>query len=135
VCPSPEVLRLCLTARFPIASGSSSLTLDGLPLNGTLPQPRESCCGHNGDAVDPQRYVSWRALLKLHLGHSWVREPLAAALALAHLAPHADTLRWFHEKNRLGFVETHDVFFFLRAAETDLTIVCSSAIRYTASGR
>jgi hypothetical protein len=53
------------------------------------------------------RTVSSRTLLKLHFGHSWVREPLTAALALSHLAPHADTLRWFHEKNRPGFIETH----------------------------
>jgi hypothetical protein len=53
------------------------------------------------------RIVSSRTLLKLHLGHSWIREPLTAALALSHLAPHADTLRWFHEKNRPGFIETH----------------------------
>jgi len=51
--------------------------------------------------------VSSRTLLKLHLGHSWVRNSLTAALALSHLAPHADTLRWFHEKNRPGFIETH----------------------------
>ncbi|KAI0308288.1 hypothetical protein B0F90DRAFT_1681661 [Multifurca ochricompacta] len=65
----------------------------------------------DGDATNPQmflhRAVSSRTLLKLHLGHSWVREPLTAVLALSHLAPHADTLRWFHEKNRPGFIETH----------------------------
>jgi hypothetical protein len=111
-CPSLEILRLCPTARFPIAGGPPSLTLDGLaPLTARCRSLESIAVVVNGDAVDPQMYlyrtVSSRALLKLHLGHSWVREPLAAALALSHLAPHADTLRWFHEKNRPGFIETH----------------------------
>jgi hypothetical protein len=111
-CPSLEILRLCPTARFPIASGPPSLTLDGLaPLTARCRSLESLAVVINGDAVDPQMYlyrtVSSRTLLKLHLGHSWVRESLTAALALSHLAPHADTLRWFHEKNRPGFVETH----------------------------
>ena len=111
-CPSLEVLRLCPTARFPIASGPPSVTLDGLAVLTARCRNLETLAVVvNGDAVDPQMYlsriVSSRTLLKLHLGHSWVREPLTAALALSHLAPHADTLRWFHEKNRPGFIETH----------------------------
>jgi hypothetical protein len=111
-CPSLEILRLCPTARFPIAGGPPSLTLDGLaPLTARCRNLETLAVVIDGDAVDPQMYlyrtVSSRTLLKLHLGHSWVREPLTAALALSHLAPHADTLRWFHEKNRPGFIETH----------------------------
>lgn len=111
-CPSLELLRLCPTARFPIASGPPSVTLDGLAVLTARCRNLETLAVVvDGDAVDPQMYlsriVSSRTLLKLHLGHSWVREPLTAALALSHLAPHADTLRWFHEKNRPGFIETH----------------------------
>jgi hypothetical protein len=111
-CPRLETLRLCPTARFPIASGPPSLTLDGLAVLTARCRNLETLAVVvNGDAVDPQMYlsriVSSRTLLKLHLGHSWVREPLTASLALSHLAPHADTLRWFHEKNRPGFIETH----------------------------
>jgi hypothetical protein len=111
-CPRLEILRLCPTARFPIASGPPSITLDGLAILTARCRNLETLAVVvNGDAVDPQMYlsriVSSRTLLKLHLGHSWVREPLTAALALSHLAPHADTLRWFHEKNRPGFIETH----------------------------
>ena len=111
-CPRLEVLRLCPTARFPIATGPPSLTLDGLAMLTARCRNLETLAVVvNGDAIDPQMYltriVSSRTLLKLHLGHSWVREPLTAALALSHLAPHADTLRWFHEKNRPGFIETH----------------------------
>ena len=111
-CPGLEILRLCPTARFPIASGPPSITLDGLAVLTARCRNLETLAVVvNGDAVDPQMYlsriVSSRTLLKLHLGHSWVREPLTAALALSHLAPHADTLRWFHEKNRPGFIETH----------------------------
>ena len=111
-CPRLEILRLCPTARFLIAGGPPSLTLDGLAMLTARCRNLETLAVVvNGDAVDPQMYlsriVSSRTLLKLHLGHSWVREPLSAALALSHLAPHADTLRWFHEKNRPGFIETH----------------------------
>jgi hypothetical protein len=111
-CPRLEILRLCPTARFPIASGPPSLTIDGLAMLTARCRNLETLAVVvNGDAVDPQMYlsriVSSRSLLKLHLGHSWVREPLTASLALSHLAPHADTLRWFHEKNRPGFIETH----------------------------
>ena len=111
-CPSLEILRLCPTARFPIASGPPSITLDGLAMLTARCRNLETLAVVvDGDAVDPQMYlsriVSSRTLLKLHLGHSWVRDPLTAALALSHLAPHADTLRWFHEKNRPGFIETH----------------------------
>ena len=111
-CPSLEILRLCPTARFPVSTGPPSLTLDGLAqLTARCRNLETLAVVVNGDAVEPQMYmhriVSSRTLLKLHLGHSWVREPLTAALALSHLAPHADTLRWFHEKNRPGFIETH----------------------------
>lgn len=111
-CPNLEILRLCPTARFPVSTGPPSLTLDGLAqLTARCRNLETLAVVVNGDAVDPQMYmhriVSSRTLLKLHLGHSWVREPLTAALALSHLAPHADTLRWFHEKNRPGFIETH----------------------------
>jgi hypothetical protein len=111
-CPNLEILRLCPTARFPISTGPPSLSLDGLAqLTARCRSLETLAVVVNGDAVDPQMYmhrvVSSRTLLKLHLGHSWVREPLTAALALSHLAPHADTLRWFHEKNRPGFIETH----------------------------
>ena len=111
-CPSLEILRLCPTARFPVAGGPPSITLDGLAVLTARCRNLETLAVVvNGDAIDPQMYlsriVSSRTLLKLHLGHSWVREPLTAALALSHLAPHADTLRWFHEKNRPGFIETH----------------------------
>ncbi|KAI9461174.1 hypothetical protein F5148DRAFT_983091 [Russula earlei] len=113
-CPSLEILRLCPTARFPIAGGPPSLTLDGLaPLTARCRNLETLAVVIDGDAVDPQMYlyrtVSSRTLLKLHLGHSWVREPLTAALALSHIAPHADTLRWFHEKNRPGYIETHSL--------------------------
>ncbi|KAF8501000.1 hypothetical protein F5888DRAFT_1801529 [Russula emetica] len=63
----------------------------------------------NGDAlVDPRMYLSCCVLAHATqvTPHSWVHEPLTAALALSHGALHADTLWWFHETNRPGFVET-----------------------------
>ncbi|KAH9960790.1 hypothetical protein BGW80DRAFT_1182075 [Lactifluus volemus] len=111
-CPNLEIVRLCPTARFPINNGPPNLTLDGLAsLTARCRNLETLAVVVDGDAADPQMYlhraVSSRTLLKVHLGHSWVREPLTAALALSHLAPHADTLRWFHEKNRPGYIETH----------------------------
>ncbi|KAI0066481.1 hypothetical protein BV25DRAFT_1796922 [Artomyces pyxidatus] len=111
-CPHLEVLRLCPTARFPIAGGPPSLTLDGLaPLLVRCRNLHTVALVVNGDATSDDIFldhaVSSRSLLRLHLGHSWVRDPLQAAILLSHLIPYADTLKWFHERNRPGFIETH----------------------------
>ncbi|KAI6007163.1 hypothetical protein EDD15DRAFT_2383995 [Pisolithus albus] len=51
--------------------------------------------------------VTSRSLLRLHVGHSAINDPLHTAIFLSHLAPHLEILKWFHEKNRPGFVEAH----------------------------
>ncbi|KAF8492643.1 hypothetical protein F5888DRAFT_1858189, partial [Russula emetica] len=112
-CPKLEIPRLCHTARFPIASGppSTGITLDGLAvLTARYHNLKTLAVVMNGDAlVDPQMYLS-RIVSSVHATqatpHSWVHEPLTAMLPLSHGAPRADTLWWFHEKNRPGFIET-----------------------------
>ncbi|KAI0041895.1 hypothetical protein FA95DRAFT_1500830 [Auriscalpium vulgare] len=112
-CPNLEVVRLAPTARFPISNGAPSLTLEGLvPLTARCRNLHTIALVLNGDGptsdeIYMHHAVSSRSLLRLHLGHSWIRDPLQAAILLSHLVPHADTLKWFHEKNRPGFIETH----------------------------
>jgi len=50
---------------------------------------------------------SSHSLRRLHVGHSWVHDPLQVTILLSHLAPRLETLKWFHEKNRPGFVEAN----------------------------
>ncbi|KAI0034007.1 hypothetical protein K488DRAFT_46477 [Vararia minispora EC-137] len=112
-CPSLEVARLCATARFPITGGAPGVGWDGLaaltarcvhlhtvamPLDSTRPPD---------DAIFFNLAASSRAMRRLHVGHGWARDPLQAAIALSHLAPHLDSLRWFHEKNRPGYIDAH----------------------------
>ncbi|KAI0314772.1 hypothetical protein OF83DRAFT_413019 [Amylostereum chailletii] len=112
-CPNIEVLRLCPAARFSIPSGGPTLSLEGLAaltmgcrnlhtlavvVNGSAPRT---------DDVYFDLCVSSRSLMRLQLGHSWVRDPLQIAILLSHLAPRLDMLKWFHDKNRPGYIETH----------------------------
>jgi hypothetical protein len=59
------------------------------------------------DAVLASRFVSSKALLRLHFGHSWIKDPLQTTICLSHIAPYLESLKWFHEKNRPGFIEAH----------------------------
>ncbi|KAI9461743.1 hypothetical protein HD554DRAFT_2290368 [Boletus coccyginus] len=110
-CPNIETLRLCPMARFSGSSGPN-LTLEGVA---TLTQnckrlqnlalvldarqgSAETLC-----AIE----TSSRSLLRLHVGHSSVNDPLHITILLSHLAPHLESLKWFHEKNRPGYVEAN----------------------------
>ncbi|TFK77287.1 hypothetical protein BDN72DRAFT_37304 [Pluteus cervinus] len=110
-CPNLESLRLCPLARFS-QNNQPKLSLDSLAhlvVN----------CGHlhtiaivlsakQGNAeVLASRAHSSRSLLRLSLGHSWISDPLQASIFLSHIAPYLETLKWFQEKNRPGFVETN----------------------------
>lgn len=41
------------------------------------------------------------------MGHSVVNDPLQTTILLSHLAPYLETIKWFHEKNRPGYVEAN----------------------------
>jgi len=111
MCPNLEEVKLCPLARFSALSGAPKLTLDDLsPL---------MTCAHlhtvyavvnatgRSKTVAPSRQTSSDSLRRLHLGHSWISDPLQVAILLSHFAPRLETLRWFHEKTRPGFVEAN----------------------------
>ncbi|KAA1468068.1 hypothetical protein DENSPDRAFT_814085 [Dentipellis sp. KUC8613] len=111
-CPNLEVLRLCPVARFPISMGPPSLTLEGIAYLTsrcrrlhTLAVVVDGKGGSHEVFTDPT--LSSRSLFRLHVGHSWIRDPLAAAILLSHLVPYVESFKWFHEKNRPGYIETH----------------------------
>ncbi|TFK56584.1 hypothetical protein OE88DRAFT_1715576 [Heliocybe sulcata] len=110
-CPNIEVLRLCPLAKF--TTTPPSLTLEGLvPLITecsrlhTLAVVVDGRTGPRKDEDVFEQASSSRSLMRLHVGHSWIKDPFQVAIALSHLAPHLDILKWFQEKNR-AVVEEH----------------------------
>ncbi|KAF5384842.1 hypothetical protein D9615_001357 [Tricholomella constricta] len=111
-CTNLEVLKLCPLARFPSATGAPKITLV------TVAYLISSCRnlhtlatvvdakGGSADILNSRR-ASSKSLLRLHVGHSWIDDPLHVAILLSHLAPHLETLKWFQEKNRPGFIEAN----------------------------
>lgn len=110
-CPNIEILRLCPVARFPISAGPPKVTLEGLAhLTANCRRLHTIAIAVNGQPGSNEIFeipASSRSLLRLHVGHSWVRDPLQVTILLSHLAPYLDSFKWFHEKNRPGFIETH----------------------------
>lgn len=109
-CPNLEVLKLCPVARFP--SSPPHVTLQGIhPLTVRCKRLHTLALVLNARAgtetILTSRQVSSRSLLRLYLGHSWISDPLHVTILLSHLAPYLDNLKWFHEKNRPGFVEAN----------------------------
>ncbi|KAI0361366.1 hypothetical protein OH77DRAFT_1417609 [Trametes cingulata] len=113
ICPNIEILRLCPFARFPISGPPPSITLESI-----VPLTRDCRRLHTlgvvvnaaeleSDEVYSTRVVCSRSLLRLHVGHSWVKNPLQTAVLLSHLTPYLETLKWFNEKNRAGIVEAN----------------------------
>ncbi|EIW86895.1 hypothetical protein CONPUDRAFT_134237 [Coniophora puteana RWD-64-598 SS2] len=111
--PQIEILRLCSTARFP-ASMIPPLTLEGvgaltkhcrkLHTLGVVVDARVG-----SDKVFHDLEVSSRSLYRLHVGHSMITDPFPAAVLLSHIAPHLEILKFFHDKNRPGYVEANAV--------------------------
>ena len=111
-CPNIEVLRLCPVARFPTSTGPPKLTLDALaPLMSGCRRLHTLAVVVNAKRGSTEvltaRLTSSRSLLRLHVGHSWVNDPLQVTILLSHFAPYLENLKWFHEKNRPGFVEAN----------------------------
>lgn len=111
-CPNLEVLKLCPLSRWPISFGPPKVTLSGLalltagcPRLHTLHLPIHAFRTDNPTLFEIE--TSSRSLSTLHLGHSWVDDPLNVAIHISHFAPYLDTLRFFREKNRPGYVEAH----------------------------
>ena len=113
-CPNIEILRLCHLSRWPTAAGPPKLPLGGLrALTAECKRLHTlSISVHATAATDDAVFdlkTSSRSLLRLHVGHSWVGDTLEASILLSHLAPHLESLKWFHEKNRPGYIEANDI--------------------------
>lgn len=110
-CPNVEEVKLCPLARFPVSSGPPKLSLEALaPLMGcdrlhTLWAVVHAKGGNS--QVLASKAASSETLLRLHVGHSWVDDPLHVTILLSHFAPNLETLKWFRERNRPGFVEAN----------------------------
>jgi hypothetical protein len=111
-CPDLEVLKLCPSARFPSTNGPPQLTLESLAhlTSGcrrlhTLAVVVNALPG--SDAVLGLRDFSSQSLVRLNVGHSWIKDPLHAAILLSHLAPRLSQLKFFHEATRPGYIPAH----------------------------
>lgn len=111
ICPMVEELKLCPLARFPIATPPNIMLGDLAPLMANCSRLHTLSAVVNAkkgtDEVLSSRETSSASLLRLHVGHSWVGDTLHVTILLSHLAPHLETLKWFHEKNRPGYVEAN----------------------------
>ncbi|ESK98113.1 26s proteasome non-atpase regulatory subunit 12 [Moniliophthora roreri MCA 2997] len=111
-CPMLEELKLCPLGRFPVQTGPPKLTLEDLaPLMEQCPQLHTVSAVINAkegspDVLNNLKYSSG-SLRRCHFGHSWIDDALHATILLSHLAPRLETVKWFHERNRPGFIENN----------------------------
>lgn len=113
-CPNLEIVKICPLSRWPMLFGPPKATLAGLALlTGncrrlhTVHMPVHAFRTDNLSLFDVA--TSSRSLGWLHVGHSWIEDPLGVSILLSHLAPHLSNLKVFHEKNRPGYVEAHSI--------------------------
>jgi len=110
-CPNLEVLRLCPLARFQGSEPQISLESIGWLTQGcrnlqTLHVNVDAQPGHI--SVLQNRALSSPSLRQIHLSNSWIKDPLQVSILLSHLAPNLESIRWFQDKNRPQYDETHD---------------------------
>ena len=110
--PKLEFLRLCPLAKFSTTVGPPQISLEDLAvLLRACRNLHTVSAVFNANPVSedflktPQ--VSSNSLLRLHVGHSWISDPLQVAISVSHLAPRLETVKWFQEKTRTGYVETN----------------------------
>lgn len=111
-CPRLEVLKLCPLARFPQTMGAPRITLDTVAyLISRCRRLHTLAIVIDANEGSPEVLTSRRAtsksLVRLHVGHSWIDNPLQVAILLSHLGPRLDTLKSFQEKTRPGFTEVN----------------------------
>ncbi|KAJ7596843.1 hypothetical protein C8J56DRAFT_918472 [Mycena floridula] len=110
-CPNIEEVRLSPLARFPIPGGPPKLHLRSLAPLMRCKSLHTLAVVVNGTGGSPEvlssREFSSDSLLRLHVGHSWISDFLHVTILLSHLTPRLETLKWFHERNRPGFIETN----------------------------
>lgn len=112
VWPNLEILRLSPQARWPQTSGAPLLTLEGLvPLTRDCRRLHTLAVVVNALEGSEETLASTapssRSLLRLNVGHSWIKDPLQVTVLLSHLAPYLESLKWFNERNRAGIVEAN----------------------------
>lgn len=110
-CPRLETAKLCPLARFPPATSAPKITLNSVahlitkcPRLHTLAVVIDA---HGTPEILSSRQTSSRSLLRLHVGHSWIDDGLQVATFLSHMTPRLESLKYFQEKNRPGFIEAH----------------------------
>lgn len=108
--PKLESLRLCPLARFPTAVGPPQISLDDLAnLLRACRNLHTVTAVLNAQPISEDairtREVSSNSLLRLHVGYSWISEPLQVAISMSHLAPRLESVKWFQEKTRSANVE------------------------------
>ncbi|KAJ6520075.1 hypothetical protein C8R45DRAFT_953782 [Mycena sanguinolenta] len=105
--PNLEELRLCPLARFSPAT-PPQLTLESLaPLMRNCTRLSVLAVVIHARAGTAEPSASSNSLLWLHVGHSWVADTLQVSILLSQLAPHLETIKWFTERNRPGFIEAN----------------------------
>ncbi|KDR85389.1 hypothetical protein GALMADRAFT_132087 [Galerina marginata CBS 339.88] len=110
-CPNLESLKLCPLSRFP-PPHSPKLFLESLaPLVKNCRRLHTLGVVFNAGPSKEQllksQEMSSPSLLRLHVGHSWANDPLQISIFLSHFMPRLELLKWFQEKNRVGFNEGH----------------------------
>ena len=110
-CPNLEILKLCPLARFP-PPHSPKITLASIaPLTIHCKRLHTLAVVFNATPGSLSLLKSQMAcspsLLRLHVGHSWAADPLQVSILLSHLMPRLESLKWFQEKSRGGFIEAH----------------------------
>ena len=110
--PKLESLRLCPQAKFSTTVGPPQISLEDLAILLRACRNLHTVSAvFNANPISedflktPQ--VSSNSLLRLQVGHSWISDPLQVAISVSHLAPRLETLKWFQEKTRTGYVETN----------------------------
>jgi hypothetical protein len=104
--PNMEEVRLCPLARF--AATPPQLTLESLaPLVKNCRRLYSLAVVINAKPGAAEPSASSNSLIWLHVGHSWVADTLQVGILLSQFAPYLETIKWFTERNRPGFIEAN----------------------------
>ncbi|KAF7302732.1 hypothetical protein HMN09_00908100 [Mycena chlorophos] len=107
IAPNLEEVRLCPLARF-AATTPPVLTLEDLVLLiHACPNLTSLAVVVNAKSTNTELpVISNSSLLWLHVGHSWIAEPLQTAILLSQFGTDL-SVKWFSERTRPGFVENN----------------------------
>lgn len=110
-CPRLEVLRLCPLARFQNVAPQINLEALGWLTRGckNLQTLHVNIDAQPGSLpILQNRMLSSTSLQRVHFCNSWITDPLQVSVLLSHLAPNLQSVKWFQDKNRVHYNETHD---------------------------